>query len=1729
MVDKQEDAVPTPTKVTFALPQDITTELMNFESDNNNNGNNTNGGRRASSLELRRDIPTTLLFNHVAIADDMQKPNDDDDDATAALGCFRRSFLNPRYPLRRQMMLTFGSVSSLTILLVVMVSIAASNWTGDAIKEESNDNVEEWVGEFTSTTSRFVAEAIAPKIMLTDLVDLLVEVGKDRFAGYPTTTDDSKTPFFDTQNQKYSYPLRNKPLPLDWDYSHTPNAGGNVNASNAAEHVQDRWPWYSSTRLSTAIAMYTMQGACNPSATAEGTSALGYYPNCTDDNNDFSTGGVVAPTRTNEQIHRKAADLSPFLKALYESNRDLYNIGYYFGNSGAGSSIVFPHYELDSSSSYDSVGCDWMRKPNPIDESLGPIGTEEEIARCHPEGAEVGSREYNPLTRGWCRDQALQPDRVRTVGPFVNPWAAKKFWLLSTGRAVYDLVTNEFVSCISVDIAMDGLNKMLNETKVDGLGTITLVRNDENGTVVTTPKFDFDTADSLTTIDDPMLETGIDLKMFDEIKSKVDYAQAWDPKSASEAYMDTFTDIDGSNIISAYPIPPVPEEYDPTYEPEFFAIFSLPKAERLDPIIDTVYQKVDESVRDTVIFAVGVGIAGLVVSILLIFATSSWFTEPLNWMHRVGEQVVGKFGEDLDTGIDYERKEEKCAPKTEFSSLVEEFKKMIARFSGEGTAKRMQKDDIEKMNLFDLSEDFAALYRSRADSAFAYNYPESSSAPAASSGGNSIDQQRHLGPNTGLALKSESSSKSLLGTDTVNTSGKIYKSPLFLWMVVLIVTPTLMTTIIISAVVLGNISVEFPSMIEPIQKEYLALREDYRVTKTEILAVRASGVSERAARDTFLLTRFAHWLYFGGMETAPDSFTELVEVCEECKTASPASECEWASNLPCDCAWNDFFVRENGHACTISCPEQSRLQQKVLFACQSQDAKPDGSRDSTSFPDVAKFPNTTAWWDNTTVLPRSAKESATSTYGTTWDRTRILSALSTVFLPLYNYDKSNAKPLALSIGFEADGMMAGYRGCNSGFLHYPFWRSTKENGAALMRNETCPLHKYGYDPRCRGWYHVGKEKAEAGNGTFHITPPYFFAEGDVVGQSASMPLIDPQNNEHLGQVLLDFRSPTSKLLESDNTKLAAGGFSIMITTESDVLNHDTIVAPQYSLKDGGKSIKDLLLPDGSFDAILQDMKSGGRGTVFFSRTNRGSVEWINMTYSPVNVMSNRPLDGSDITRGVVSETNLVYSLALAETTEGILGPFKSIEDSSSMRVDIFIVVLSALILFSTMLIIYMAFHVATSMVGPILHLLEVIKDINCTRLSNDDVTKLTDYEASCREVDSVYKTIEMLYKVVQFANSAFFSGDLEVAYQVLKNALRLFARLDNKKAIAIASNNLGNTMLTIYRTMEKDGSEEMCGLSKTEVISKGNAYFAQAIKLGETAYDQFYNEQGWSEECLVFMQFLANRYFNRAIFLLTTSSDSKNRNDAVAMGFRDLQITGDMDIEIVDQCLEMGFKINRVERFELMMSRIRGLLALNQLGYSPEELFIDDQIKDMYQDLKNAMKNPSHDLFKEISVAGRMQKLDTVLMKYLSQAKDDNINAARVAIRMLIEDEYVFPDAEEEAMKTLLVYMNTTEDENCPKDENGNIVKELESAIESLDEEFVQSVHRSSQNSAGNMDAMSSSSMRSLNMSTLSGSNLGNVSTKSVGVNVALSKEDSKRRSLAVKESHREDVTMEFY
>lgn len=136
------------------------------------------------------------------------------------LGCFRRIFLNPSYSLRKQMLLTFGAVSTLTILVIMLVSIIATFVAGYQAKEESKATAEQLIKVSLGTTARYVAEAISPRIMPVDIANIMKEFLLDRFVGYPIIEDDSATPFYSSEEGTNIYPILMDPLPMDWDFSH---------------------------------------------------------------------------------------------------------------------------------------------------------------------------------------------------------------------------------------------------------------------------------------------------------------------------------------------------------------------------------------------------------------------------------------------------------------------------------------------------------------------------------------------------------------------------------------------------------------------------------------------------------------------------------------------------------------------------------------------------------------------------------------------------------------------------------------------------------------------------------------------------------------------------------------------------------------------------------------------------------------------------------------------------------------------------------------------------------------------------------------------------------------------------------------------------------------------------------------------------------------------------------------------------------------------------------------------------------------------------------------------------------------------------------------------------------------------------------------------------------------------------------------------------------------------
>uniref|UniRef100_A0A7S4NFJ6 Uncharacterized protein n=1 Tax=Odontella aurita TaxID=265563 RepID=A0A7S4NFJ6_9STRA len=1548
------------------------------------------------------------------------------------------------------------------------VSIIVSVMAGNSIRSASKQQLQVWARKRASSSARLVSDALDP-MMPRDAVNIIGQVLKDRFAGYPNDPgylNDTLVPFHDMDSGRRMYPVNAKNLRMDWDLPST------VNDTNANEHVGDgRWGWYRhyAGGLSTEGSVFHMQGSCDPNIFDP--HHRNYHPNCTDAHNDPLRGGEVHNVPTTAGIYRKVKDLDPFFKALFEYSIHVKELGVFFANSGAGATAQFPHYEVDYTKTYISVGCDWMRKENPTKPGSGePIGTEEEIARCHPNGTTVRNNLYNPLERGWCRDLALRPDKIQFIGPFLNVWQEHE-WLMTIGRGEYDSFTGKFIGCSLVDLFVGDIPTVLEKVEMGGSSRITLVKWDK-GTVVASPGWDAAIENETTTVTDPKLGLGVDKDKFQQLKAIADFedGEVWDPANVRRAYEDATFAMDGGSgngnngkIVSTFPVPP-PHEYSKNYKPDFMVIVTLEESEIFQSFYD-LDSTVNREIKALVTFTFLVGFVGLIAVFGVIFAVSLSLTRPLKWMNTVADLIVNKFGEGFDLGDELnEDQHEKvlwCTPRTELSDLVSQFKKLVSRFSGDGTcarAVRFGNRYTEIRNRFVMLDEFAGLYEGRKNGVFKFDYgrvaadadPAKDAAvdtDAASNGnisfieedvskqgggGNTVasgpsivvPRRRHFGPNI-HHVDSDSKSASIHQTSSQN--GSILQSPLFRWIVFLVVVPLVILSVVIASVVLWRISSHFTRLDEIVQEEYVELERGAMNTFAHLRAVQASEITGRAARDLHLYTRVAGWLLFGALSRT-ESFTKVESRASECRDASGPRVCDYVRNPPCDCKWNDQM---NPTVCTNFTRENSRYLQTMWWEGQVS-PWPNGDVNGTS--PVAYSPSDKEWYENATIVPGHHTGVNASGHSTTYDRLRVMSASSPALMAIYNYDTSNDKPLGIYAGFGADGSFMGYSGCSVSHADRPFFKSTVENGAARMRPDLCPLGSFGYDARCRDWFHRGKAIGiNTTSAPMYVSPPYVFAGQSITAQSCGMPLIDPVTQEFVGQTLVDFMpNAIISSLSKANTELVQGGFPVLVAARADVLGHDAVIGPEFDIGDPGRHIEELVVPNDppghSFYRIADDMREGKQHVESFRRTRHdGSVEDIIVAFAPVNVSSFRPMNASDYARGVREYNDVIYSLGLAQPKEELLRPFKEVGDTVQRQVNICIGVLAAVITVSTAVLIYVTSRVTVSITVPILHLLGLLRNVNRLE-TKDDFLPPADITGS-REVFVVYDTFSILFKVVRFANSAFFTGDIEKAHNVLVDMLKLFKSLGNKKAIGVVSNNLGNCMLTMFRTVKETGQPEICGMNKVEIIAKGAAYFCDAIKLGEEAYDTFYSEQGWSGSCLVFMQHLSSRYFNRAIFLLTVKKDHRWPAEANRLGFRDLDIAKNMDVEVADQCLEVGFNIDETERFNLTMSRIRGLVSLKEMGYPDDEWEMDELVTEAFSKLKAAIQNPSSDFFREISPAGRMQQFDAELIRdaVLDERWKD---AALIAIRMLIEDEYAVHEAESIAIEALVEFVDKAGDDH---------------------------------------------------------------------------------------------------
>jgi len=1640
--------------------------------------------------------------------------------------------LKPRYSLRYQLFVSFGVSSAIAIGVVVLVATLTAKSSGESVKTQARELLRTQVIANTRASSEHAADTLSKKFEnIEGVVSLLGELTKDRIVGFPSQDwqNDAFVPFFDTVSGTNVYPIVTEPLPPDW------NITVNVNPQNYHEHVQDRWDWYvNNYPMSTASAAYRIQGACDPDETNP--KAPTYYENCTTANNDFSTGGVVQPTEFSQQLADKAADLAVFLKPLYETHSDVKHVGIYFGNSGAGSSLVYPGYHINGTSSYVSGGCDWMRE---INSNTGlPYGTEQEIARCHPNGTRVPGREYNPLERQWCRDQALNPYKTEIVGPYLDAFISD-LWLLTVGKAIFDRMTGHFLGCTLLDVSISHIADILSSVQVNDFADIALLRWDD-GTVVFASQWN--TSNTVETIHAEDLHF-CDKRTFHNLQALVDFEKFWDASEwnateIKERFRENTYNENGQ-LLAALPIPDPPEEYDPSYRPEFIVIQAV--GEEIYGLINEMEASIDEDIVWLYVATISIGCVGLTIVLLVSWIVAVYLTRPLNWMMDVCQRIVHHSREKSDDSI-YGDEEEKplirCTPKTEITALVSEFQSIIENFSGNGPATVASPDVHAVLNKLNWQEDFGAAYLEQlydcpmmmdeigqAERRLSFVSSVASHQSTAtlldiddemSGDGTDVDEtaaiitgmsavaeaqaevigeqpllesmptlsvepdeinvtsleekkQAATGPQVEVKMperpphlfscsEANRANKGYITTAVIDDAGagcfenelrssikrnRILHSPLFWWIMGLIVVPVLLTMTLICTIVIVNVTTVLPSWLDKAEVVSIALEEEYVTESAASHAALTQEIFVPLISDLHLLTRITGWLAFRGVVMAA-SFSDMTQGTEECKTFPNNGSCPFfldPNRASCDCRWND------PHATTCQTYDNPRARQKQHFSGQAQDADPEtGARTITSFPAVDYSPSSTLWWDDTTNMPGYSNGTLAQGYATVFDRTRVMSATSTVSVALYNYrvGGSNRKHLGIYIGWEADGMLSGYGGCGHVYAHYSHFRSTPENGASKISPELCPLWKYGYDSRCRGWYDEGKRA----NG-LHLTAPYVFAATKEVANSVTFPLVDPETGAHVGQTLLDFL-PVGLPYAATADNRHTNGFFILVTPESDALGGDTLTGHGYSWGSSSPRIQDLVMPCDKPSSenrrlfemtLLASMKEGNSNETSFRRQafvrdgetltcREGKEESMFIAIRPIAIRESKPLRHDDFARGVNASDVHMGFLWYVVPKEDLAAPFKAIEDQVdddiNRSISIFIGLIAAtaaivtgilatvsdvwVCFFSLIddfsLLIILDFHgheskVTISIVKPVTILLEFVKIIN----KKHSIYDIPQMKGGSREVNQVYTSLTKLYHILRLSNMAFFSGKLQSAYRLLVDALSLFQRADDQKAIGIASNNLGNTLLAIRN--QKLSTKSCFRIDGNCVQRQALESYNEAILSSTSEYEQSLDTDSGDLSAKLAEQ-LANRYFNRGLFFLITADDACAESDFAERGRRDLLHAAELDAEVRSLWVETRqVHKNSVRYFERLLRRADGLIGLMQKGILETGSWNVAELLEEADSLLFVVWNvPGSPLFDALTPIGRLQQLEGAAIRY-ALCRGSTQEAARLSTRMLVEDEFI--------------------------------------------------------------------------------------------------------------------------
>lgn len=318
------------------------------------------------------------------------------------------------------------------------------------------------------------------------------------------------------------------------------------------------------------------------------------------------------------------------------------------------------------------------------------------------------------------------------------------------------------------------------------------------------------------------------------------------------------------------------------------------------------------------------------------------------------------------------------------------------------------------------------------------------------------------------------------------------------------------------------------------------------------------------------------------------------------------------------------------------------------------------------------------------------------------------------------------------------------------------------------------------------------------------------------------------------------------------------------------------------------------------------------------------------------------------------------------------------------------------------------------MTKPMMILLRIVQTVNA-RSIEDDIPPL---EGGSREVTQVYNSFAKLYKIVRVSNSSFFSGELKWAYHIGNDAKKLFQRVNDEKAVAIACNNIGNTLLAMSLDDRNTGScnmvDGMC------CIKAALQNFNEAVEVGSREFDSSNSDDVKAS----YAQQLADRLFNRGMLYLHSADDSCMPDNAKELGYADLIRCRELDRGVREYFLDRKLLFKKSDLcFNRLLRRLHGLASLRVVDPEVWQVWdVNDLVEEADLMLQAAWSEAAAPLFKGVGKVGRLQQLEGAVMS-LELSSGKNAEAARLGMRMLVEDEYIIDTSFVVAAEALLRFM----------------------------------------------------------------------------------------------------------